>query len=197
MSEWVEVDGVKLLLYRLVKETSLESSNLLREFPNLGGSWDSLLGEKVGSYLRKTLPSVLGECSLYYVEVELGNGDILLGYTYSTERLRCLPVSTQPDAVLSVEILSRPQMGSVEELDVVQRGILTSRKVLLGGDLYTICLVGKVEEDAVAVGFELASGGLKVFLADELESTALAKVPRGQTRRTRKKKRRSRRTSKK
>jgi hypothetical protein len=196
MSEWVEVDGVKLLLYRLVKETSLESSNLLREFPNLGGSWDSLLREKVGSYLRKTLSSVLGECSLYYVE--LGNGDILLGYTYSTERLRCLPVSTQPDAVLSVEILSRPQMGSVEELDVIQRGILTSRKVLLGGDLYTICLVGKVEEgDAVAVGFELASGGLKVFLADEPESTALVKVPRGRTRRTRKRKRRSRRTSKK
>jgi hypothetical protein len=196
MSEWVEVDGVKLLLYRLVKETSLESSNLLREFSNLGGSWDSLLGEKVGSYLQKTLPSVLGECCLYYVE--LGNGDILLGYTYSTERLRCLPVSTQPDAVLSVEILSRPQMGSVEELDVVQRGILTSRKVLLGGDLYTICLVGKVEKgDAVAVGFELASGGLKVFLADELEFTALVKVPRGRTRRTRKRKRRSRRTSKK
>jgi hypothetical protein len=196
MSEWVEVDGVKLLLYRLVKETSLESGNLLRELPNLGSSWDSLLEEKVGSYLRKTLPSVLGECSLYYVE--LGNGDTLLGYTYSTERLKCLPVSTQPDAVLSVEILSRPQMGNVEELDVVQRGILASRKVLLGGDLYTMCLVGKVEEGgAVAVGLELASGGLKVLLADELGSTALARVPRGRTRRTRRRKRRTRRTSKK
>ena len=198
-SEWVEVDGVRLLLYRLVRETSADLDASLQEVPDQVSSWDTLVGEKLGSYLRKALPSILGNCNLYYVELGTGGG-VQLGYTYSTERLKCLPVSAYPDAVLSVEILSRPKTSGVEEVDVVQRDVLTSRKVVLSGDLYAMCLVGEVAGgDAIAVGLEIASGGLKVFLVDELRSTALVKVPVGQAKKRVRRKRRARRkrTSKK
>lgn len=192
-SEWVEVGGVRLLLYRLLGETSVDLDALLREAPDLGNSWDTLVSERLGSYLRKTLPGILGGCSLYYVE--LSRGGTQLGYAYVTERLKCVPVSAYPDAVLSVEILSKPQAGDVEELDFVQRGVLTSRRVPLSEDLYAVCLVGEVVGvDTAAVGLEIASGGLKVLLVDELRSTALVEVTAGQARRrARKRRRRSRR----
>jgi len=192
-SEWVEVDGVKLLLYRFVAETSADLGRVLQEVTNLGSSWDSLGSEELGGYLREIIPSTLSNCSLYYVE--LSSGDTQLGYTYSTERLKCVPLSAYPDEVLSVELLSKPSSSGVEELDAVQRGILTSRKVPLSKGLYATCLVGEVREGGVvAVGMEVASGGLKVLLTDELKSTALRKVSVGQARkRVRRKRRRSRR----
>jgi len=191
-SEWVEVDGVKLLLYRFVAETLTDLGSVLQEVTNLGSSWP-LGSEKLRVYLRKILPSTLSNCNLYYVE--LSGGDTQLGYTYSTERLKCLPLSAYPDEVLSVELLSRPSSSGVEELDAVLRGILTSKKVPLDKGLYTTCLVGEVKEgDVVAVGMEVASGGLKVLLADELRSTALSKVSvRKSMRSVRSKRKRSRR----
>ncbi len=184
---------VKLLLYRFVTEASADLSSVLQEVTNLGSSWDPLGSEKLRVYLREVVSSTLSNCSLYYVE--LSSGATQLGYTYSTERLKCVPLSAYPDEVLSVELLSRPSNSGVEELDAVQRGILISKKVSLDKGLYATCLVGEVREgDVVAVGMEVVSGGLKVLLADELRSTALSKVPVGKVRKSaRRKRRRSRR----
>ncbi len=173
--EWMDLDGVKLLLFKLMSESTAR----LPALPEARGSSSSIgsptdVGEllRLPDLLRSRLsaPELKSECDLTLVE--LCPGSTWIYYLVSSKRLRCVPLAPVPDRVRSVEILTRGPAQDAVELDPLQRNMLIPVRRVLEASLYAPCLVGEaIDPGVVAVGVELLNYGSRLVTVEELTRT--------------------------
>ncbi|MEM4922418.1 MAG: hypothetical protein QXU65_05420 [Sulfolobales archaeon] len=189
--EWVHVDGVRVLLYRLKYEDKVTPTAAL-DLSELSTVLSSLVdGGKFPEALRRVLNvlKLKSNCDLVLIDFHADNAQF--SYLVSSKRVKCVPLAPLPDSVKSIEVLSKSSDTASIEADPLQRSMLIGSKRQLEPGYYVACLVGEVvSSSAVALGVELLNYGLRTVMTDELKETLVREENTQATKRRKRKKRR-------
>lgn len=181
--KWVDLEGAKLLLYRLKYSRDLTGLVL-----NSAGAFDE--PDKLIGYVKSfpDMRSVRSECDIWTVETAINTSPAV--FIFSNKRIRCIPLTPTLEVVKSIELLLRSTNAQIE-VDALQRNIVPHLGSNIDSGFYTMCLVGEVlSQDIVAIGIELETAGRRIIMASELTQTSVSDVPRAEKRRTRRRKKR-------